>query len=109
LKRVLLVVVLFVLAVPCLAVAQAQTPQPPKPGPAVQRMAFMLGSWQDQNENHQSPLGPAGKETGTSNCEWFTGNFQVVCRADSDGPTGKAAVMSILAWDAGRKPTWALG
>src|SRR5512140_3176347 len=96
-----LILVLLALVVPC--VCHAQPAQPPKPGPEAQRLAFMLGSWQDQSELRESPMGPAGKVTGTTNCEWFTGNFQVVCRSEFDGPTGRGAVMSIVAWDAGRK------
>ena len=100
--RRLVILVLLALIVPC-SFAQAQSAQAPKPGPEAQRLAFMLGSWQDQSEIRQSPLGPAGKETGTSTCDWFTGKFQMVCRGEFVGPAGKAANMAILGWDAGRK------
>jgi hypothetical protein len=99
----LIILVLLALIVPCAAFAQAQAVQPPTPGPDVQRMAFMLGNWQEEIEVRQSPLGPAGKESRTTNCEWFTGSFQMVCRSESHGPRGNSANMSILAWDAGRK------
>src|SRR5512138_3826283 len=98
----LLIVVLLALVAPR-AFAQAQPVQPPKPGPEVQRLAFMLGSWQDEVEIRQSPLGPARKESGTTNCEWFTGSFQMVCRSESHDATGKSASMSITAWDVARK------
>jgi hypothetical protein len=85
------------------AIVGGQAQEAPKPGPEVQRLASMVGTWQDETELHQTPFSPAGKETGTSTCEWFTGNFQVVCRGESTGAAGKTAGMIVVGWHPGRK------
>jgi len=95
-KRLLVIVVLL-LAVPCLAFGQAQ---PPKPGPEVQKLAYYLGTWKSEGEvKVGSPSHPAGKFSGTESCEWFAGVFHLVCRGEGTGPRGKSTSMGILAYD----------
>ena len=50
-KRSVLIVLLLVLAVPCLAFGQAQTAPPPKPGPEVQRLGYFVGTWKYVGES----------------------------------------------------------
>ena len=97
--RKLLVIIVLALAVPCLAFGQAQTAQPPKPGPEVQKLAYSLGTWKTEGEAKASPFGPAGKFSGTDTCEWFAGGFHLVCRGEGTGPTGKMVSLSIFAYD----------
>jgi len=49
-KKLPVVVVLSLLAVPSLAFGQAPTPQPPQPGPEVQKLAYFLGTWKAEGE-----------------------------------------------------------
>ncbi|HEU0275118.1 MAG TPA: DUF1579 family protein [Candidatus Udaeobacter sp.] len=85
---------------------QASTPagqpsaaQLPKPGPEAQKLAYYLGTWEGQGETKGGPFGPAGKLSSTITCDWFTGGFQLVCRGEERGPTGKRAFLNILAYD----------
>jgi hypothetical protein len=95
-KTLLVIVVVLASALPCLA----QTPQPPKPGPEVQKLAYYAGMWTFEGEvKAGTPLGPAGRFSGTSSCEWFAGGFHVVCRGEGTGPKGKVTDLSILAYD----------
>lgn len=95
-KRLLVVAVVLAFAVPCLA----QTAQPPKPGPEVQKLAYYVGTWKFEGDvKAGTPLGPAGKFSGTGSCEWFAGGFHVVCRGEGTGPKGSMTDLSILAYD----------
>jgi hypothetical protein len=94
---------LLALAVPCLAFGQAQAAPPPKPGPEVQKLGYYLGTWNIEADVKAGPFGPAGKISSTSTCEWFAGGFQLVCRAEGTGPTGKSTELEIFAYDAGAK------
>jgi hypothetical protein len=97
-KRLLVIVVLAV-AVPCLA----QTAQPPKPGPEVQRLSYYVGTWKSEGEAKAGSFGPAGKFSSTSTCEWFAGGFHVVCRDEGTGAAGKRTALGVLAYDAEAK------
>ena len=100
----LLVVTAFTLGVPCLAFVRAQTAQPPKLGPEVQKLAYYVGTWKTEGEvKAGSPYGPAGKFSSTATCEWFTGGFHLVCRGEGTGPQGKMTDLAILAYDASAK------
>src|SRR5438046_6111373 len=59
------------LAAPAL-VAQAP-PAPPKPAPEVQKLAYFAGRWNETADMKASPMGPGGKMTVASSCEWFPG------------------------------------
>ena len=99
----LLIIVFIALAVPCLAFGQAQTVQPPKPGPEVQKLAYYVGTWKTEGEIKAGPFGPAGKLSSTDTCEWFAGGFHIVCRGEGIGPSGKRTGLDILAYDAEAK------
>lgn len=81
----------FLLIVAHAASVPAATAQQPKPGPEVQRLGYYLGSWRGEGETKGGPFGPAGKLSSTTTCEWFAGGFQLVCRGEERGPTGKRA------------------
>jgi hypothetical protein len=95
--------VVLALAVPCLAFGQAQTAQPPKPGPEVQKLAYSVGTWKTEGEIKAGSFLPAGKYSVTGTCEWFAGAFHMVCRSEGTGPAGKRTELSILAYDAEAK------
>jgi hypothetical protein len=94
-KKLLVIVVVLAFAVPCLA----QTAQPPKPGPEVQKLAYYVGTWKTEGETKAGPFGPAGKLSSTDTCEWFAGGFHIVCRGEGTGPSGKRTSLGIEAYD----------
>jgi hypothetical protein len=97
-----LLVPIAVLALAC-AVA-AQTPPPiPKPTAEHQKLAYFVGNWTSAGEMKPSPFGPGGKMTGTETCEWFAGNYSVVCRASGTSPMGPMKSLGILGYAAEEK------
>ena len=85
----LLVIVLLVLAVPCLAFGQAQAVQPPKPGPDVQRLGYFVGAWKSE----------ASKSAATMTCEWFAGGYSIVCREEITAVAGKTSDLRVMTYD----------
>lgn len=77
-KRLLVVFVFFVLAVPCVALGQTQAAQPPKPGPEVQKLAKWLGAWQC---THEIKTGTPEKGEWSFACEWAPSGFFLLCKA----------------------------
>jgi len=82
----LLVIVVLVLAVPFLASGQPQTAQPPKPGPEVQRLGSLVGTWKTDSGE-------------TVTYEWFRGGFSLIGRVENSGPEGKSSELRILTYD----------
>lgn len=89
----------FLLIVAHAASGHAATAQQPKPGPEVRKLGYYLGTWRGEGETKGGPFGPAGKLSSTTTCEWFTGGFQLVCRGEERGPTGKRTFLNIRAYD----------
>jgi hypothetical protein len=84
--------------------ARAQGPPPPQPGPEHKRLEFLVGRWKLNVVEKASPLDPSGgKITGTTDCEWFDGRFQVICR--SELTTGGQAVkhLEVFAYNANER------
>jgi hypothetical protein len=81
------------------AAGQAATAQQPTPGPEVQKLAYYLGTWKGEGETKGGPLGPAGKLSSKTTCEWFAGGFHLVCRGEERGPTGKRTFLNTLTYD----------
>jgi hypothetical protein len=94
------------LIAPALAVGLLTTPamaqETAKPGPEHARMGYFAGTWQFEGESKPSPMGPGGKMTGTSTCEWFAGGFHLVCRGDMTGPRGAGKDGAVWALDPSR-------
>ena len=81
----LLVIVVLLVAVPCLVSGQPQTSPPPKPGPEVLRLGSLIGTWKTETE--------------TVTYEWFTGGFSVIGHVENSGPEGKSSELRILTYD----------
>ena len=84
------------------AVTLTQAP-PQAPGPEHKRLERMVGQWSYQGEAHASPLGPAGKISGTETCERFQGGFAVVCRSKGTGPKGAMTGINVMSYDPAQK------
>lgn len=85
-------------------VLQAQTAPPaPKPGPEQQKLAYFAGRWNGTGEMKPGPMGPGGRMTGTSNCDWFPGGFYLTCRSNGTSPSGPAHSLGIMGYSSERK------
>ncbi|HEV8182743.1 MAG TPA: DUF1579 family protein, partial [Candidatus Angelobacter sp.] len=91
-----------VLLVVGLGLAQAPA-GPPKPGPEHQKLAYFAGKWTNEGDMKPSALGPGGKFSSSSTCEWFDGNFALVCHTDGATQTGSMKGLSIMGWDPAAK------
>lgn len=91
----------FLLLAPALAFAQVD--KTPKPSPEVQKLGYYIGTWKGQGETKEGPFGKAGKLSSEMTCEWFEGEYQVVCRGHEMGPTGKRGFLNILSYDESAK------
>jgi hypothetical protein len=88
----------LLLAVPTWAGDEA-----PKPGPDHARLGFFVGKWKTTGVINDSPIMPGGKFTEKSDCQWFSGNFSVVCRTKGKGPTGPMEAMAVMGWSGEEK------
>lgn len=78
----------------------AQAPEgPPKPGPEHQKLSRFVGKWTGKGDMKPSAFGPSGPMTWTESCEWFSGNFSVVCKSDGNGPMGAVKGLGIISYN----------
>jgi hypothetical protein len=103
-----LVGVIALAAVTSLSLAQTP-PAPPKPTAEHQNLARFVGKWSGKGEMKPGPMGPGGKSSWTENCEWFAGNFHVVCKTDGTGPNGAMKGLGIIGYDAEQKKYYYYG
>lgn len=97
-KRIIVVSVVMMLLVAI--AAQAQT----APTPEHKKMGVWVGTWTDESKSEDTPFGgKAGTSKGTSSCEWFEGEYQVVCNGESSGPMGKTKSLAILTYSTEKK------
>jgi hypothetical protein len=92
-------VVVFLLFASGGALGQARTGPSPTPGPEVRALGYYVGTWRGHGETKGGPFGPVGKLSSEMTCNWFAGGFQIVCRGEERGPTGKRGFLNILAFD----------
>ena len=86
------------------ALLSAQTAaQPPRAGPEVQKLAIFAGRWTSTGDMKPGPMGPGGKMTSTSTCEWFSGGFYLVCRSSGTTPGGPMQGLGILGYNSERQ------
>jgi len=97
--------VAFGIAVAGLQIVAAMQPPgaAPKPTPEHKRLGYFVGKWTTEGEMQASPMGPAGKITGTDTCEWFSGGFAVVCRSDGKSPAGPMKSIAIMGYSTEEK------
>lgn len=87
----------------CATAAFAQPKEMPKPTPEHQKLGYFVGTWSTTGEMKPSPFGPGGKMTGTDTCEWFAGNFAVVCRTEGTSPMGPMKGIGIMGYNTDEK------
>lgn len=84
-------------------VLSAQAPQPAKPGPEIQKLAYFAGKWTSTGDMKPGPMGPGGKMTATSNCEWFQGGFFLVCNGEGTSPGGPMKNVGVIGYNGERR------
>jgi hypothetical protein len=95
LKRVLVVIVMLVAVA-----ATAQDMQMPKPGPEMERVRFLIGTWDLNGEYAKSSMVPqGGKSTGWYKAQLGPGGFSVIADFESDGPLGKEIGHQVFTWN----------
>ena len=75
----------------------------PKPGPETKKLDAFAGKWKGEATMSPGPWGPGGKMTSTSECTWYDGGFQLICRDTGDGAMGKMKSEAILGWNGEEK------
>jgi len=93
-KSVVMTIVLVV------AVASAQEMQAPKPGPEMDRVKFLIGTWNLTGEYAKSSMVPqGGKSSGWYTGQLGPGGFSVIADFESDGPFGKEIGHQVFTWE----------
>jgi hypothetical protein len=74
--------------------------QAPQPGPEMQRLSFLIGSWDMQGEYQKTAMtGDGGKIGGWFKAQPGPGGFSVIADFEEAGPLGKEIGHEILSWD----------
>jgi hypothetical protein len=103
-KKTLLLAVEIGMVLLWVGLGLAQAPSgPPKPGPQHRNLGYFAGKWESEGDMKPSALGPGGKFTYTQTCEWFDGNFALVCHSEGTIQTGSVKGLSIMGWDPAAK------
>ena len=82
---------------------QVAAAQVPKPGPEHKRLAYFIGKWNTEGEVKPGPMGAGGKMKSSDTCEWFEGQFSVICRYEGSGPMGPSKGIGILGYNTEEK------
>lgn len=78
----------------------SQAMQAPQPGPEMQRLNFLIGTWDMQAEYLKTPMtGDGGKASGWYKAQLGPGGFSVIADFEEDGPLGKEIGHEIFSWD----------
>jgi len=83
------VAVCLLALVPAAAMAQ--------PGPDQKKLEPFVGRWKVDLDVKATATTPAGKASGTEDCEWFA-NLHVVCRSEATGAAGLYRSMRTLSY-----------
>jgi hypothetical protein len=95
--------VFTLLALATAPLLRAQAPAMPKPGPEHQKLAYFAGRWTEVGDMKPGPMGPGGKVTSSSTCDWFPGGFHLVCHSDGTSAMGPVHGLGILGYESERK------
>jgi hypothetical protein len=80
----------------------AQTPERlPKHGAEHEKLAYFLGRWVYEEDVKPTAYSRSGKYVYTESCEWFAGEFAIVCHSYNQNGTPRA--LSIMGYDLGAK------
>jgi hypothetical protein len=81
---------------------RVQTPErPSKHGAEHEKLAYFLGKWVYEEEVKPTAYSRSGKYMYTESCEWFAGEFAIVCQ--SYNQNGAPRALSIMGYDLRQK------
>ena len=84
--------------------AAKSAPATPQPGPEMDKLKFLLGTWNVEAEYAKSPMVPqGGKAPGWYKAQLGPGGFSIVADFEADGPFGKEIGHQVLSWDPKQK------
>ena len=76
---------------------RVQTPSRPKHGAEHEKLAYFLGKWVYEENVKPTAYSRSGKYMYTESCEWFAGEFAIVCQ--SYNQNGALRALSIMGYD----------
>jgi hypothetical protein len=77
-----------------------QTKQAPQPGPEMQRLGFLLGTWDTLSKYEKTPTsGGSGKQAGWYRAQLGPGGFSIIADFEEDGPEGREIGHELISWD----------
>lgn len=72
----------------------------PKPGPEMERIKFLVGTWETKGEYLKSKMVPNGaKADGWYKAQPGPGGFSLIADFEEDGPFGKEVGHQVFSWD----------
>lgn len=72
----------------------------PQPGPEMERLKFLVGTWDVSAEYEKSPMTPGGgKIMGWYKAQLGPGGFSIIADFEEDGPMGEEIGHELLSWD----------
>jgi hypothetical protein len=83
--------------------AAEQAAGPPQPSAEQKKLGYFVGNWKSEGVVKENPFMPAGKMISTDRCEWFAGNFAVVCHTEGSGPMGPMKGLGVMGYSAEEK------
>jgi hypothetical protein len=101
--KLLLLAAALAMSASAQASAGGHTDKIPKASFEVRRLGYYIGAWEGRGETKAGPFGKAGKLSSRMVCSWFAGGFQVICKGEETGPSGRREFLNILAYDARAK------
>lgn len=79
---------------------EAQAMEIPKPGPEMERLKFLIGTWEVKAEYVKSAMVPGGgRDDGWYKAQLGPGGFSIIADFEEDGPMGKEIGHEVLSWD----------
>jgi hypothetical protein len=72
----------------------------PKPGPEMERLKFLIGTWSTNGGYVKSAMFPdGGKQTGWYEARPGPGGFSIIADFEAEGSLGKEIGHQVIAWD----------
>lgn len=77
--------------------------QTPKPAPEMKNYEVFIGEWEYEGESKETPIGPAGKYTGTQTARFILNGFFMEWRWKEKGPYGEVEGFQVDWYDDAKK------
>jgi hypothetical protein len=94
------VVLLFSMLLAAVATSLAQMGPP---APELKKLDYFVGNWTMDGDVKPGPMGPGGKNTGTSKYEWMDGNYFMTSQGGYTGVMGTGKETAYYGYDANKK------